>query len=100
VKYALIDELRLEYPVVLMCRVFEVSASGFHAWQSRAPSPRALEEPPTGDISYHLPSDMWEMLEGCGIATMLRGPKWDGHRAADVLKRLAAWGSCHTDSAR
>ena len=46
---------------------------------------------PTGDISYHLPVAMWEMLDGCGIATSNKGPKWDGHTAADTVKRLAAW---------
>lgn len=46
---------------------------------------------PTGDISYHLPVVMWEMLDGVGIATSLNAPAWDGHTAADVLRRLAAW---------
>lgn len=46
---------------------------------------------PTGDISYHLPRWMWEMLDGCGIETSLRAPEWDGHTPADVVKRLAAW---------
>lgn len=46
---------------------------------------------PTGDISYHLPLWMWEMLDGCGIKTSLRAPEWDGHTSADVVKRLAAW---------
>lgn len=46
---------------------------------------------PTGDISYHLPVTMWEMLDGVGIATSNKAPKWDGHTAADTVKRLAAW---------
>lgn len=32
---------RGEYPLTLMCRVLDVSYSGFHAWQSRTPSGRA-----------------------------------------------------------
>lgn len=38
----MINELRREYPGRVLCRVLEVSASGFHAWLTRAPSRRAL----------------------------------------------------------
>lgn len=46
---------------------------------------------PTGDISYHLPTRMWTMLDGLNIATGEYGRKWDGHTAVDTIKRLAAW---------
>ncbi|MBK8191572.1 MAG: hypothetical protein IPK79_14130 [Vampirovibrionales bacterium] len=46
---------------------------------------------PNGDISYHLPVSMWTLLDGKGIATVNKGPKWDGHTAADTVKRLAEW---------
>jgi putative transposase len=36
--------LRLEYPLRLMCRVFEVSPSGFYAWLERPPSRHARDE--------------------------------------------------------
>jgi putative transposase len=32
---------RHDYPLLLMCRVFEVSKSGYHAWLKRKPSPRS-----------------------------------------------------------
>ncbi|HET9066742.1 MAG TPA: IS3 family transposase [Gemmatimonadales bacterium] len=35
---------RGEYPLTLMCRVLTVSRSGFHAWQTRAPSARATAD--------------------------------------------------------
>jgi len=35
---------RGEYPLTLMCRVLAVSRSGFHAWQRRAPSVRAVTD--------------------------------------------------------
>lgn len=46
---------------------------------------------PSGDISYHLPITMWEMLDDCDLPTYDNGPKWDGHTAADVVERLAVW---------
>ena len=45
---------------------------------------------PTGQISYHLPLWMWEMLDGCSVATTNKAPEWDGHTPSDVVKRLAA----------
>ena len=39
------EQMRLEYPLGMLCRVFKVSASGFHARRSRGPSRRAQEEP-------------------------------------------------------
>ncbi|MDF0665978.1 MAG: IS3 family transposase [Nitrospira sp.] len=35
--------LRLHYPLSLLCRVLEVSRSGYYAWQHRRPSKRAQE---------------------------------------------------------
>ncbi|WP_176969799.1 hypothetical protein [Nitrosomonas sp. Nm33] len=33
----MIDTLRQLYPIALMCRVLDVSESGFHAWNTRSP---------------------------------------------------------------
>lgn len=46
---------------------------------------------PTGDISYHLPINMWKLLNNCAVDTMDISPKFDGHTASDVIKRLGAW---------
>ena len=35
--------LQPHYPVALLCRVFEVSRSGYHAFRSRAPSKRTQD---------------------------------------------------------
>ena len=46
---------------------------------------------PTGEITYHLPDRMWELLDNVGIETSNTAPKWDGHTAADVVNRLEEW---------
>jgi len=44
VKYAAIAAHRTEFPLVLMCRVLQVSRSGYYAWERRGPSARVREE--------------------------------------------------------
>jgi putative transposase len=42
--YRIISAERASFPVSVMCDVLEVSRSGFHGWQRRAPSQRALSD--------------------------------------------------------
>jgi len=41
VRYAYIDAQRAQYPIELMCRMLQVSRSGFFAWRVRREQPRA-----------------------------------------------------------
>jgi transposase InsO family protein len=44
VKFEFIDEHRQEYPISIMCRVLDVSVSGFYAWKRRPVCPRKRED--------------------------------------------------------
>jgi putative transposase len=43
-RFAFIDVERTSYPMRILCRVLEVTRSGFYAWRSRKPSTRDLED--------------------------------------------------------
>jgi putative transposase len=43
-KYQFMAEHQQEYPITTMCRVFEVSVSGYYAWRKRAPSLHSRED--------------------------------------------------------
>ncbi len=43
-KYQFIAEHRHEYPITIMCRVLEVSVSGYYAWCHRTPSQHSRED--------------------------------------------------------
>lgn len=42
-KYRIIEDCRNEFPVRSICAALDVSPSGYYAWKSRSPSPRAEE---------------------------------------------------------
>jgi putative transposase len=43
-RFALIDEEKSHHPISRMARVLGVTAAGYHAWKTRAPSPRAVQD--------------------------------------------------------
>ncbi len=44
VRYALMNKLRLSYTIPFLCRMLNVSPSGYYAWSSRLPSKHAQDE--------------------------------------------------------
>jgi putative transposase len=42
--FSLIAAEKADYPVAVMCRMFGVNRTGFHDWERRAPSDRALSD--------------------------------------------------------
>ncbi len=46
---------------------------------------------PTGMVTYHLPASMWTLAFETGATLLDKAPEWDGHTAADVIKRLQEW---------
>ncbi len=55
-KYAFILDKLIIYPLSVVCRVLNVTESGFHAWRGRAPSKRAQERD-------HLSADIRKVFE-------------------------------------
>lgn len=42
----------------------------------------------TGDVTYHLPDSMWDMVVNTGAKELDKAPPWDGHTSSDVVARL------------
>lgn len=43
---------------------------------------------PSGEISYHLPAELWTLLK---FPQWNAAPRFDGHSSLDVVDRLTAW---------
>jgi len=99
VKYRFINEHRKQHAIQLMCRVLEISPSGFYEWLSRPLSDRAIEDQrllgmirssytaSSGVYGYrrvHL--DLREIGETCGKHRVARIMKVNGIRAIHGYK--------------
>lgn len=98
-KYPFINEHRHQYPVQRMCRILDVSPSGFYEWLSRPLSARAIEDQRLlalirasykasgsvyGQRRIHL--DLREVGETCGKHRVARIMKVNGIRALHGYK--------------
>ena len=62
-KYSRMKEWRRQYPITVMCRVFNVSESGYHAWRDRPLSRRAEEN---GRLEIEIRAAHQRTRETCG----------------------------------
>jgi putative transposase len=77
VRYGFIAKHRAQWPVRVMCRVLQVSASGFYEWDGRSPSPRSAEN---------------EKLTGLIQQSFAASDRTYGSRR--VWQDLREWGHC------
>ena len=101
--------LRLSYPTPVLCRVLDVSRSGYYAWLGRPPSKRAQEE---GRLEVEIKAAHKRTRETCGperlqkdlaahgitasIHSIRRIRKKHGIRCKQVKKFKATTDSTHT----
>lgn len=48
-------------------------------------------ELPDAPITYHLPAGLYSLAQKTGAIELPAGRPWDGHTAADVVRRLRVW---------
>ena len=85
-KYGRMKECRLQYPIAVMCRVFNVSESGYHAWRDRPLSRRAEEN---GRLETEIRAAHQRTRETCGPERLQSDMADHGIRAGvDRIKRV------------
>jgi transposase InsO family protein len=78
--------LRPHYPLAVMCRVLDVSRSGYHAWERRAPSPRAQAN---HRLEVAIQAAHWRTRESYGPERLQSELRADGFPAGvGRIKRL------------
>ena len=75
-KYQFMAEHRHEYPITTMCRVLEVSVSGYYAWSKRPPSQHSREDaqlvqPRKARFPGHS-LRVWQSTGSCRVACDIR----------------------------
>jgi transposase InsO family protein len=101
--------MRLTYPILILCRVLEVSGSGYYAWLKRPPSKRSLEDKRLGlEIkaahkrtrgtfgSERLQKDLLSYGIKAGICRIRRIRKMLGIRCKQIRKFKVTTDSKHT----
>lgn len=83
--FRLIEARRSQHPVSLLCRVLQVSRSGFYAWTSRPPSDRAMADTKLTDTILQIHTDSREIYGAPKIHAELA----DDHDIRVGRKRVA-----------
>lgn len=87
-RFAFIDAEKARYPIATLCKMLDVSESGYHAWKKRPPSRRATEN---ARITAHLKAEFKRSRETYGsprLTDELRdgGIKAGRHRVARLMR--------------
>lgn len=87
-RFAFIDAEKARYPVTTLCKVLDVSESGYHAWRKRPPSKRATEN---ARITAHIKASFKKSRETYGsprLTSDLRDNdiKVGRHRVARLMR--------------
>ena len=75
-KYAYIASERTHYPIGFMCRVLEVSTSGFFAWRARACAPRRNADAPLREVIVQVHQESRRRYGRRRVTHALRAQGW------------------------
>jgi len=84
VRFRFIEAEKAHYPIRLLCRCLAVSRSGYYAWRTRAPSPRAKQD---ASLRVEIAASHSASRRTYGSPRILRDLREDGHRVS--RKRVA-----------
>jgi transposase InsO family protein len=95
VRYACIDRRRNQYPVRMMCRLLQVSRSGYYAWRIRPESRRARRDRELTELIRQIHVDSDGVYGAAKITAELneRGYPCGRHKVARLM-RLAGLKGC------
>lgn len=87
-RFAFIDAEKANYPVTTLCKVLDVSESGYHAWRKRPPSKRAIENE---RITIHIKASFKKSRETYGSPRLTddlreKDVKVGRHRVARLMR--------------
>ena len=94
-RYSCIDRRRKQYPVRMMCRLLQVSHSGYYAWRVRSESQRAKTDRELTELIRQIHADSDGVYGAAKITAELneQGYRCGRHKVARLM-RLAGLKGC------